>query len=171
MEIVLRNHEDYRRFLGANGWPDRHIARRVARLAARTCPQAIPRSLALFGARPDVEQLRVWFVDFAKLAAEEAHRSADRHDRTIFDARLSDELGEEFWRTARHWGPPIVFTHHQRAAAAIPEATRARWADLWFDLARGHDEFGCVERSDMFVALDSRENFEQNYSGWYAYFK
>lgn len=46
------------------------------------------------------------------------------------------------------------------------------WADTYFEIAKRHDEFGYLIRAEIAILVDSKENFETNYSGnWYYYFK
>ena len=54
------------------------------------------------------------------------------------------------------------------AASVLP----LNWADTYFKIAKRHDEFGYLSRAEIAIQVDSRENFEANYSGnWYYYFK
>jgi hypothetical protein len=46
------------------------------------------------------------------------------------------------------------------AASALP----LNWADTYFEIAKRHDEFGYLSRAEIAIQVDSRENFEANYS-------
>ena len=53
-------------------------------------------------------------------------------------------------------------------ASALPVA----WADTYFEIAKRHDEFGYLTRSEIAIQVYSKENFEVSYSGnWHYYFK
>ena len=50
------------------------------------------------------------------------------------------------------------------AAAAMPSP--------YFVLAKKHDEFDYLAREKFFIAVDSKEDFDSNYSSnWYYYFR
>jgi hypothetical protein len=42
----------------------------------------------------------------------------------------------------------------------------------YFVLAKKHDEFDYLAREKFFIAVDSKEDFDSNYSSnWYYYFR
>lgn len=46
------------------------------------------------------------------------------------------------------------------------------WADTYFEIARRYDDFGYLTRAEIAIRVDSKENFDVNYSGnWFYYFK
>jgi hypothetical protein len=79
----------------------------------------------------------------------------------------------QFWCIQRLAGPPIVFVHTDEQAAAV-RASRlpTQWADTYYDIAKRHDEFGYLTRAEIAIMVDSKQNFQTNYSSnWYYYFK
>ena len=47
-----------------------------------------------------------------------------------------------------------------------------RWAEAYFPIAKRHDEFDYLNKPDITIHIDSKENFDSNSSGnWYYYFK
>ena len=58
------------------------------------------------------------------------------------------------------------------AGASTRAIQRERWADTYFELAEPHDEFGYLDRAEIAIMIDSKENFENNYAAnWWYYFK
>ncbi|MFT4298885.1 MAG: hypothetical protein QM597_04520 [Aeromicrobium sp.] len=48
----------------------------------------------------------------------------------------------------------------------------SRWADLYYPLVHGDDEFGYISREEILFHYDSKETFDRDYSSnRYYYFK
>jgi hypothetical protein len=133
---------------------------------------------AIFGGRrrlPHAEvradEIFVYFMDFERVAKWEAHGLAARSGLEDFTASLG--IGDQFWCVQRCAGPPIVFVHTREQAQALSaSALPSNWADTYFEIVKRHDEFGYLNRAEIAIHVDSRENFETSYSGnWYYYFK
>lgn len=117
------------------------------------------------------QHMFVAFADFEPVAIQDVHRSVTKKDLADFEASL--RLGDEFWCTQRAFGPPIVFVRTEAQATALKQsAAPDRWADTYFAIARRYDEFDYLCREEFFIAVDSKENFDANYSSnWYYNFK
>lgn len=110
----------------------------------------------------DFERLKV----VAQISPDEAAR---------FASQLG--LGDELWLVQIGISSPTVFLHTDAAVAAAEQSGEAdTWRETWqekfHDVVRQHDEFGVLGPNDVTVRIDSRENFEQNYSGfWPTYYQ
>lgn len=118
------------------------------------------------------EQIFVYFADFEDVAKQEVHHLATTSPGLDeFTASLS--IGDQFWCTQRNGGPPIVFVHTDEQARDLKASDLPlTWADTYFEIAKRHDEFGYLTRAGITIQVDSKENFDTNYSSnWYYYFK
>lgn len=120
---------------------------------------------------PTAEGILVCFEDFERVAKWEVHDLATAADLDGFIASLG--LAEQFWCIQRFAGPPIVFVHtDQQAQALRASSAPTKWADTYFEIAKRHDEFGYLARSEIAIQVDSKQNFDTNFSSnWYYYFK
>jgi hypothetical protein len=110
----------------------------------------------------------VYFADFEYVAKQEVHDLATAGaELDRFTASLG--IGDQFWCTQRHSGPPIVFVRTDEQARAIKASELpVTWADTYFEIAKGHDEFGYLTRAEIMIGVDSKENFDANYSSsWF----
>jgi hypothetical protein len=118
------------------------------------------------------EGIFVYFADFEDVAKQEVHDLASTGpELDEFTASLG--IADQFWCTQRFAGPPIVFVHTDEQACALKASDLpATWADTYFDIAKRHDEFGYLTRAEIAIHVDSKENFDVNYSSnWFYYFK
>ena len=173
LTVVLERTAQYERFVPALLTTNHSAERSVRRLLERTGS-----SLHLSGglprrrARPvGFEGLFVVFCDFERLATEHAHAMVTREEARAFEESLL--LGDRLWCTARLWGPPVVFVWTDADAARVRSGGETeRFAELWYAVAKAHDEFGYLTREAVAVPVDSKENFDATYSSnWYYYFK
>lgn len=176
LAVVLERTADARLFREPEGFNfDVEKQSETARLFAEHVPKT---GLARrFGLPPRprrmdwAEELFVHFDDFESTAKIAAHDDVDRHESDCFVAAL--ELGDRFWCTRRFTGPPVVFVQTDEQAARLRQGgVPDQWADLYYALVRGHDEFGYIRRDEISIAVDSKETFDRDYaSNWYYYFK
>lgn len=133
---------------------------------------------AMFGLPPSphraevtADEIFVCFDDFERVAKREVHDLATSTELEDFTASLG--IADQFWCIQRFAGPPIVFVQTDEQARALDaSALPSKWADTYFEIAKRHDEFGYLSRTEIAIQVDSRENFETNYSGsWFYYFK
>jgi hypothetical protein len=126
------------------------------------------------------DQIDARFADFAAAHPTFEHMSAIvRSVRTVgADGDLAaftsvHGIGDQFWCTQRFTEPPIVFVHTDEQAQTLRTSPlRDTWADTYFEIAKRYDEFGYLDRTEIAIMVDSKENFETNYAGnWYYYFK
>ena len=174
--VVLERTSQYRSFLRSPFNFDKEKQNATAILFTESLPGANLR--AMFGLRPRLLQagvrageIFVYFVDFERVAKWEVHDRAAGGGLKEFAASL--DIGDQFWCIQRFAGPPIVFVQTDDQARALEaSALASNWADTYFEIAKRHDEFGYLKRAEIVIRVDSRENFEANFSGsWYYYFK
>jgi hypothetical protein len=97
------------------------------------------------------------------VAKDEAHGLLTRQEVTTFISSLG--IGEQFWCSQRLSGPPITFAYMDAQAAALAMSpVRQRWADDYFAIVKTHDEFDYLDRAEIALQVDSKENFDNNYS-------
>jgi hypothetical protein len=174
--VVLERTDQYRAFVRGPFRPEKSKQQAVAimftellRGADSTALFGFPRRERHAGMRAD--EIFVYFADFERVAKWEVHELVTASELEDFTASLA--IGDHFWCIQRFAGPPIVFVHTDEQARTLrASAMPATWADAYFEIAKRHDEFGYLTRSEITIRVDSRENFEANYSGnWYYYFK
>lgn len=176
LEIVIERTDDYRKFLTAPYNFDSRRQKVVAEIFAEHFTGSAMRSLfnlprSLPADYDFAERIFVAFSDFEPVAIQDVHRSVSQADLASFEASLG--LGDDFWCTQSSFGPPIVFVYTEEQAKALNSSDiPKRWADTYLALAKKHDEFDYLARDRFFIAVDSKENFDSNYSSnWYYYFK
>lgn len=177
LAVVLERTSQYRPFLRSPfGGFDKEKQKAVAVLFTQSLPGADLR--AMFGLPPGprhgevrADEIFVCFDDFERVAKWEAHDLAATAGLEDFIASLG--IADQYWCIQRFAGPPIVFVRTDEQAGALKaSALPAKWADTYFEIAKRHDEFGYLSRAENAIQVDSKENFETNYSGnWYYYFK
>lgn len=174
--VVLERTDQYRAFVRGPFRPEKYKQQAVARLFTESLRGAdsaamfgFPRSERHTGVRAD--EIFVYCADFERVAKWEVHDLVTGRELENFTASLA--IGDQFWCIQRFAGPPIVFVHTDEQARTVrASALPVTWADTYFEIAKRHDEFGYLTRSQIAIQVDSRENFEANYSGnWYYYFK
>jgi hypothetical protein len=174
--VVLERTDQYRAFVRGPFRPDKYKQQAVAVLFTDSLRGGD--SVALFGfprrerdtaARAD--DVSVYFADFERVAKWEMHDLVTTSELEDFTASLA--IGDQFWCIQRFAGPPIVFVHtYEQARRLRASALPVAWADTYFEIVKPHDGFGYLTRSEITIQVDSKENFEANYSGnWYYYFK
>jgi hypothetical protein len=174
--VVLERTDQYRAFVRGPFRPEKYKQQAVATLFMQSLPGAdsgalfgFPRRERHAGVRAD--EIFVYFTDFERVATWEMHDLVTARELEDFTASLA--IGDQFWCIQRFAGPPIVFVHTDEQARTLRASALAEaWADTYFEIAKRHDEFGYLTRSEITIQVDSKENFEANYSGnWYYYFK
>lgn len=177
LNVMLERTDHYRAFLTAPYLFDKRKQKAVARLFTESLREEYLRAMLrrpsgeqLAAVRPD--EIFVYFADFEDVAKQEVHDLATTSPGLDeFTASLG--IGNQFWCTQRFAGPPIVFVHTDEQARAL-KASRlpVTWADTYFEIAKRHDDFGYLTRAEITIQVDSKENFDVNYSSnWYYYFK
>ena len=54
----------------------------------------------------------------------------------------------------------------------IVSPLKKEWADKYFEILNVYDKFGYFKRDTFEIYLDSKENFDKNYTGsWWYYYK
>lgn len=176
LAVVLERSSEHRSFLTSPFNYDKTKQKEIAHLltgtvASRTLREQFGMPPRLIGGAPKAEEIFVCFEDFEKVAKDEVHDLTAGAELDRFESSLG--IGAQFWCTQRFSGPPIVFVHTEEQAQALRSCTlRDTWADTYYELAKPHDEFGYLDRAELAIMVDSKENFEKNYeSNWYYYFK
>jgi len=174
--VVLERTGQYRSFLRSPFSFDGHKQKAIAVLFTRSLRGADLGAMFGLPHRPPHAEVRadeifVYFDDFERVAKWEIHDLATSSELEDFTASLG--IGDQFWCIQRFAGPPIVFVQtDEQARALASSALPLNWAYTYFEIAKRHDEFGYLSRAEIAIQVDSRENFETNYSGnWLYYFK
>jgi hypothetical protein len=177
LNVVLERSRQYRGFHAAEYAYDPRKQREVARMFAEELADGDLRSIfgtsrRVAGARLTADEIFVCFSDFEQVAKYEAHGAvtAGELERFTSSLGLADDV---LWCVQRFPGTPIVFAYTDEQAAELrSSADRDRWADAYFALVAAHDEFGYVGRDEIAIHVDSKQNFDENYSSnWYYYYK
>ena len=176
LAVVLERSQQYQSFLTSPFNYDKAKQNEIAHLlttsvSARTLREQFDLPRRPFSPGPTAEDIFVCFQDFEKVATDEVHDLAVDAELDRFESSLA--IGDQFWCTQRFTGPPIVFVHTDEQADALrASAIRDTWADTYYEIAKRYDEFGYLDRSEVAIMVDSKENFDSNYaSNWYYYFK
>jgi hypothetical protein len=169
LSVVLERTAQYGKF--SRNWNfDRDKQRAIAKMFnAVTTPG--PWSTLLRGTSKSVSDLFVCFDDFERAAKREAHDSFTPDELVRFETGLG--LGDVFWTTSRFSGPPVVFVYTEDQAEELRFSdAQERWADLYFQLVKPHDEFDYLQRDEIKILVDSKAHFDRDYSSnWYYYLK
>ena len=177
LTVVLERSDQRRAFLTAPYLVDKRKQKAVATLFTQSLREEDLRAMLR---RPSGEQhaavradeIFVDFADFEHVAKQEVHDLATTSPGLDeFTASLG--IADQFWCTQRLFGPPIVFVYTDEQARALKASgLPAAWADTYFEIAKRHDDFGYLTRAEIAIQIDSKENFDANYSSnWYYYFK
>lgn len=172
--VVLEREAQAGRFFRPSGGHDTLTTRVVAELFLDAMAGADLRPL--FGLPHDAppvsrDDLHVSVSGFESAAVADAHGSLTETELERFTSSVSSDLGERFWQAFRLSSAPVVLVHTAAQAAQLASSPlRQSWADLWFELASGHDEFGFLRREDVVVRVDSKENFDTNYDSNWSYY-
>lgn len=115
------------------------------------------------------ELMHVVLINFRNHERRKVVTQISRDEITRFGADLG--LGDQLWLVQIGISSPTVFLHTAAAASALERSGVVQeWQEKFYGLVRLHDEFGVLGPDDVTVRIDSRENFEQNYSGsWSTY--
>lgn len=171
LTVVLERTDQRRAFHTAPYLADKRKQKAVARLFTDSL-QKRGLQAAFRLAEVTAEEIFVYFADFEYVAKQEVHDLATASaELDKFTASLG--IGDQFWCSQRLSGAPIVFVHTDEQARAIEASDLpVTWADTYFEIAQGHDEFGYLTRAEITIRIDSKENFDANYSSnWFYYFK
>jgi hypothetical protein len=175
--VVLERTDQRRAFLTAPYLFDKRKQKAMARLFTESLREEDLRAMLR---RPSGEQLVavradeifVYFAAFEDAAKQEVHDLATTSPE-LDEFKASLGIGNQFWCTQRFAGPPIVFVHTDEQARALKASDLpVTWADTYFEIAKRHDDFGYLARAEITIQVDSKENFDANYSSnWFYYFK
>ncbi|BAV05556.1 hypothetical protein SAMN05421788_108305 [Filimonas lacunae] len=116
------------------------------------------------------EEVLITYNYFDKLAITEANEAITTAQVKQLEQQLS---AEGLWQISRLYGSTTFFAHTQQQVKDFTDnGTWKRWGDTWFALLQQQDEFGYIKRDKLYLVLDSKENFMDNYEGkWYYYYK
>jgi hypothetical protein len=174
--VVLERTSQYRSFQPGPFGFDKEKQKSVAMLFTEALGGADLR--AMFGLGPrarraelGADEIFVCFDDFERVAKREVHDLVTNSEHEAFTSSLG--IADQFWCAQSYAGPPIVFVHTDEQARRLKASVLpSEWADTYFEIAKRHDEFGYLDRAEVAIQVDSKENFETNYSGnWFYYFR
>lgn len=174
--VVLERTRQYRLFRRSPFGFDKERQRSVAMLFTEALRGAdLPAMFGLEQRAPGAEleagEIFVYFDDFERVAKWEVHDLVTSSESEAFTASLG--IADQFWCIQRFAGPPIVFVYTDEQVRDLKASTLpSEWADTYFEIAKRHDEFGYLNRAEIAILVDSKENFDANYSSnWFYYFK
>lgn len=116
------------------------------------------------------DNILVFYSAFEPIARIEAYEKIPEQNVD----QLKKELGnQDLWTISRAFGEPTFFLYTDEQVKHYENSDmRKEWANRYFDLLAPHDEFGYFTREKFNICLDSKENFDTNYSSnWYYYYK
>lgn len=176
LEIVLERTEQYWAFIEPGVGYDPTKQQSIARMFADALVEAdLPSMFGLPANTPSsyayADLIFVVFTDFERLAKIESHGLVTPAEHERFAASL--DLGDQLWQIRSLGLSPIIFVHTATQADTLAASPALkRWADEYFTLVKSHDEFDYIDRAEIEIKIDSKENFDANYqSNWYYYFK
>lgn len=112
----------------------------------------------------------VCYSAFEPIARIEAYEKIQEQDV----ARLKKELrNQDLWTISRAFGEPTFFLYTDEQVQHYENSDmKKEWANKYFDLLVPNDEFRYFTREKFNICLDSRENFDTNYSSnWFYYYR
>lgn len=112
----------------------------------------------------------VYFAAFEPIAKIEANENLTKSDIEIIQRRLDVE---NIWLISPMFSGITFFVYTNEQLKRYEDSSEKRqWADAYFDVLERYNEFGYFKRERFGVALDSKQNFDENYSSnWYYYYK
>jgi hypothetical protein len=116
----------------------------------------------------ETRDLKVWFESFESQAKSAARAAVSERDRSALHKKLNHPY---LWKIF-HDAPAITFfTHTTQQADEIRDTDLHRqWSAAYYALLSVHDEFGYFQADTFQVALDNKENLDQNYAGSFFYY-
>lgn len=117
-----------------------------------------------------VDNVWVIYSAFEPIARIDANESVPQEK---IKQLLKELDNQDIWEISKGFSTAtfFVYTEEQVKRYEFSE-TRKMWADRYFDLLAPYNEFGYFKRDLFNIYLDSKENFDKNYSSnWYYYYK
>jgi hypothetical protein len=116
------------------------------------------------------ENLLVVFSAFEPVAREEAVNNIPQEKVKELQKHLNNP---ELWEISKAFGRTTFFLYTEAQVKKYQDSqTRKDWAKKYFELLDQYNEFGYFKPESFSIALDSKENFDNNYeSNWYYYYK
>lgn len=116
------------------------------------------------------EDIWVIFDAFERVARVEAVESIPEEKVAELKRQLKNP---DLWTISRFNGVVTFFLYTDGQVKRYAQSTvKKEWADRSFDLIKSYDTFGYFSRDAFDIYLDSKENFDTNYSSnWFYYYK
>jgi hypothetical protein len=135
--------------------------------------QGVPKErIGLFGKdKPKYDSNNIWvfFHVFEPYAKAEANQQVAESQLK----RLQNEIGsDEIWTVVKAFYTAVFFFYtKEQVTENEKNGIRKKLSLRYLELIKPYDEFNYFKEGDFTVTLDSKENFEKNYSSnWYNYF-
>jgi len=118
----------------------------------------------------DVNRLFVVFSAFAPIAREEANGLVTDSEVDELKRRIGNP---NLWEISRCFASvTFFFFTDDQARAAEQNGLKEQYGRLYFELLKPRDQFNYLDETAFTVAVDSKQNFDENYqSNWYYYYK
>ena len=116
----------------------------------------------------DTHRILIYTSDFIQKAKDEANASIDQKKLE----EIQDEYNE-IWLIQRLFSGVVFFVYTNKQLKSLKNSKQQKlWTDRYFDLLQQQDIFKYFNKKTFKIALDSKENFDQNYeSNWMYYFR
>lgn len=118
--------------------------------------------------------LFVIFSAFDSVAKADANESIpESRIRELKQELKKDQKLEDLWEISRFFsGVTFFFYNDKQVEENSRNGIKELLAEKYYDILKPYDEFDYFNKNTLFVYLDSKENFDNNYqSNWYYYYK
>lgn len=112
----------------------------------------------------------VYYSAFEPIAKVEAN---ERVPLKKIKKLKSDLNCKDIWDISTNFSRTTFFLYTEDQVKYYENSeTKKIWADKYFNILEPYNEFGYFKRDNFNIYLDSKENFDNNYSSnWYYYYK
>jgi hypothetical protein len=116
------------------------------------------------------ENIWVIYAAFEPIARIETNQNISEQDIDDLKKQLDNK---DLWEISRAFSGATFFLYTDEQVKQYDNSEiKKLWADRYFDVLKPYDEFDYFKREAFTIYLDSKENFDTNYSSnWYYYYK
>ncbi len=118
----------------------------------------------------NAENIFIYFTAFEPIAKIEANEKVTKSDINNVKQKLNNA---DIWLISPTFSAAIFFVYTDEQLKRYEDSPeKQQWADAYFDVLKQYDEFGYFKREMFGISVDSKQNFDENYSSnWYYYYK
>jgi len=113
------------------------------------------------------------FVTYSAFEPAAKYEAASKISRQQIEEFMASLHHKDLWTISIEFFVPVffVFTYSQAEEYNRSE-TKSIWEEEFFNFIQPFDEFGYFTKENTRIIIDSKENFDDNYSSnWYYYYK